>query len=62
LVEQIQGQCQGPIWLFCHPDLQDFYARLGFADAANLPFELCEKLVRYQRNKPMVALEWQPAP
>ncbi|WP_166359863.1 GNAT family N-acetyltransferase [Pseudomonas akapageensis] len=62
LIEHVQEQCASAIWLFCHPDLAQFYERLGFTAAANLPAQLCERLVRYQRNKAMLALEWQPAP
>jgi GNAT superfamily N-acetyltransferase len=45
-----------PVWLFCHPELQDFYAASGFAPAGALPQSLGEKLMRYGRNKPLVAL------
>ncbi|MCY1403248.1 hypothetical protein D9M71_184180 [compost metagenome] len=60
LIDHVQRQCGGVIWLFCHPELEGFYARSGFSVAADLPYELCEKLVRYQRSKPLVALEWVP--
>ncbi|MNF53684.1 hypothetical protein D3C84_350840 [compost metagenome] len=60
LIAHVQRQCGRAIWLFCHPDLEGFYARSGFSVAADLPYELCEKLVRYQRSKPLIALQWQP--
>ncbi|HEX8592311.1 MAG TPA: GNAT family N-acetyltransferase [Pseudomonas sp.] len=45
-----------PVWLFCHPDLQGFYEASGFTSAGPLPQSLGEKLMRYGRNKPLVAL------
>nr|WP_256675844.1 GNAT family N-acetyltransferase [Pseudomonas sp. R5(2019)] len=58
LVESAVRGCETPVWLFCHPDLCPFYRRLGFEPAGDtLPTLLCEKLVRYQRNKALVALE-----
>ncbi|UVJ45269.1 GNAT family N-acetyltransferase [Pseudomonas sp. LS1212] len=62
MIEQVQGQCEASIWLFCHPELFDFYHRLGFVEAGDLPGSLCERLVRYQRSKPLIALQWQRAP
>ena len=45
-----------PIWLFCHPDLLAFYQRLGFSPCHALPAELQQRLLRYQRSKPLIAL------
>ncbi|OCR23074.1 GNAT family acetyltransferase [Pseudomonas syringae] len=45
-----------PVWLFCHPDLQGFYEDSGFNPAGALPQSLGEKLMRYGRNKTLVAL------
>lgn len=45
-----------PIWLFCHPDLLAFYQRLGFSPCQTLPAELQQRLLRYQRSKPLIAL------
>lgn len=45
-----------PIWLFCDPQLAEFYARLGFIPAAHLPSVLDERLTRYQRTKSLIAL------
>ena len=56
LVRQALGQVDSPVWLFCHPDLLGFYQRLGFDTAVTLPAELAQRLARYQRSKPLVAL------
>ncbi|WP_341520978.1 GNAT family N-acetyltransferase [Pseudomonas sp. G.S.17] len=45
-----------PVWLFCHPDLLGFYEASGFTPAGALPQSLGEKLMRYGRNKTLVAL------
>ncbi|MFK0314216.1 GNAT family N-acetyltransferase [Pseudomonas sp. NPDC090233] len=46
----------GPTWLFCHPDLEAFYKRLGFTLACDLPEALASRLARYQRSKRLVAM------
>ena len=45
-----------PVWLFCHPDLVAFYERQGFDPCPSLPLELDQRLTRYRRNKPLIAL------
>ncbi|MNQ50764.1 Acetyltransferase (GNAT) family protein [compost metagenome] len=45
-----------PVWLFCHPDLREFYERNGFAAGPQLPYALAERLLRYSRSKPMIAM------
>lgn len=57
LVETALAQVDGPVWLFCHPDLMPFYQRLGFDLAQQLPEALASRLLRYQRNKRLVALQ-----
>ncbi|MDW2777881.1 MULTISPECIES: GNAT family N-acetyltransferase [unclassified Pseudomonas] len=57
LVEAALAQVDGPVWLFCHPDLTPFYQRLGFDLAQQLPEPLASRLQRYQRNKRLVALQ-----
>ncbi|MCE0864029.1 GNAT family N-acetyltransferase [Pseudomonas alloputida] len=57
LVEAALAQVGGPVWLFCHPDLMPFYQRLGFDLAQQLPEALASRLLRYQRNKRLVALQ-----
>lgn len=56
LVNRAVTACDGPVWLFCDPELQGFYEGLGFTLEAELPQALHERLVRYQRNKAMIAL------
>ncbi|MCI3944464.1 GNAT family N-acetyltransferase [Pseudomonas syringae] len=46
----------GPVWLFCHPDLLGFYQLAGFDTAQRLPQALGERLMRYSRSKPLIAL------
>ncbi|MBV4490415.1 GNAT family N-acetyltransferase [Pseudomonas oryzicola] len=58
LIEAALAQAGGPTWLFCHPDLAAFYQRLGFASAGHLPEALAGRLLRYQRSKRLVALQW----
>ncbi|WP_081430356.1 GNAT family N-acetyltransferase [Pseudomonas putida] len=43
-------------WLFCHPDLQGFYERLGFMVNEDLPQTLADRLARYRRSKPLLAM------
>jgi GNAT superfamily N-acetyltransferase len=45
-----------PVWLFCHPDLRGFYERNGFTANPLLPYALAERLARYNRSKPMIAM------
>lgn len=56
LIEAALADALSPTWLFCHPDLQPFYQRLGFAPASVLPVVLAERLTRYRRSKALVAL------
>lgn len=56
LIEQATCAKAGTVWLFCHPDLLAFYQPLGFEPAASMPLLLNERLARYQRSKPLVAL------
>ncbi|ARU89257.1 GNAT family N-acetyltransferase [Pseudomonas sp. M30-35] len=55
LIHSAIANCYGPIWLFCHPSLSDFYQALGFSSALQLPAPLNERLRRYQRSKPLIA-------
>ena len=45
-----------PVWLFCHPDLRGFYERRGFSVDPALPQAMAERLSRYARSKPMIAM------
>ncbi|MDE1169024.1 MAG: GNAT family N-acetyltransferase [Pseudomonas sp.] len=56
LIGQALAQQAGAVWLFCHPDLMSFYARSGFAETGRLPPPLADRLARYQRSKPLLAM------
>ncbi|QXI31625.1 GNAT family N-acetyltransferase [Pseudomonas vanderleydeniana] len=60
LVARALATLAGPTWLFCHPDLRDFYAKLGFKPAGQLPQALADRLARYSRSKPLIALGIEP--
>ncbi|NVZ26157.1 GNAT family N-acetyltransferase [Pseudomonas gingeri] len=60
LIARARRDAEGPVWLFCHPDLRDFYTRQGFSLATALPQPLAERLARYSRSKPLVALGIEP--
>lgn len=60
LVSHAIAAVDGPIWLFCDPQLQGFYEKLGFSLDVELPHALHERLVRYQRNKAMIAMGLTP--
>lgn len=56
LIEAALMGAQGPVWLFCHPDLLSFYQPLGFDEAKRLPAVLGERFMRYSRSKALLAL------
>lgn len=56
LLGQALARTPGTVWLFCHPDLADFYRRAGFMPTTDLPQPLAERLARYRRYKALVAL------
>lgn len=49
-----------PAWLFCHPDLRGFYERRGFYFDPQMPYAMVERLSRYARSKPMIAMGLEP--
>lgn len=55
IAEAVKGM-EGPVWLFCHPDLRGFYERRGFNFEPELPYAMAERLSRYARSKPMIAM------
>ena len=57
LVRQALQSVATPVWLFCHPQLAGFYARMGFVATGALPEPLQGRLQRYGRHKPLIALE-----
>lgn len=53
----IEAACGGRrTWLFCHPDLQGFYEGSGFTVTEDLPQTLADRLARYRRSKPLLAM------
>ncbi len=56
LLRHALAHTPGAVWLFCHPDLAGFYAGLGFTATPQLPAELAERLARYRRHKPLLAM------
>lgn len=61
LVDAALAECTTPVWLFCHPDLSDFYQRLGFTPTHDLPQVLTERLARYRRSKSLLTFFRQPS-
>ena len=59
LIRQAVAEVDGTVWLLCHPDLEGLYQRIGFSQDTVLPQSLSERLVRYKRNKPMIAMGLQ---
>jgi GNAT superfamily N-acetyltransferase len=59
LMAQALLPIKAPVWLFCHPDLRVFYERNGFTAGPLLPYPLAERLARYNRSKPMIAMGFQ---
>lgn len=56
LLERVRSELEGPIWLFCHPDLQRFYTARGYVLCEALPETLAGRLARYQQSKSLVAM------
>ena len=56
LLASVRQRYQGPVWLFCAPRLQGFYAACGFSRAEHLPAPLQQRLQRYQQHKPLCAM------
>ncbi|MBV4452272.1 MULTISPECIES: GNAT family N-acetyltransferase [Pseudomonas] len=60
LIGEAVANVDGTVWLLCHPDLESLYQRMGFSQDTVLPQSLSERLVRYRRNKPMIAMGFGP--
>lgn len=56
LIDAAVAQTGGKVWLFCHPELNDFYARLSFEPVSDLPEMLAGRFTRYARTKALIAL------
>lgn len=52
--------CQAPVWLLCHPELSAFYQANGFTPCSAAPAFVAERLARYQRHKPLIAMVRRP--
>ncbi|KQZ93317.1 GNAT family N-acetyltransferase [Pseudomonas sp. Root562] len=61
LISAAVKECELPVWLFCHPDLRGFYERCGFTFDPPMPYAMVERLSRYARSKPMIAMGLAPA-
>ncbi|MBC3374001.1 GNAT family N-acetyltransferase [Pseudomonas sp. SWRI92] len=61
LIREAVNGMDEPVWLFCHPDLRGFYERRGFRFNPELPYAMAERLSRYARSKPMIAMGLEPA-
>lgn len=57
LVHNAVASSAGPVWLFCKPELVEFYSRLGFSVANCLPATLADRLTRYRSSKTLIALQ-----
>ncbi|MNL40142.1 Acetyltransferase (GNAT) family protein [compost metagenome] len=60
LITAAVRDCKLPVWLFCHPDLRGFYERRGFTFDPPMPYAMVERLSRYARSKPMIAMGLEP--
>lgn len=60
LIAAAVADVEGTVWLLCHPELEGLYQRMGFTQETTLPQSLSERLVRYKRNKPMIAMGLEP--
>jgi len=60
LIAEAVKDLELPVWLFCHPDLRGFYERRGFAFDPQMPYAMVERLSRYARSKPMIAMGLKP--
>ncbi|TWC06558.1 MULTISPECIES: GNAT family N-acetyltransferase [unclassified Pseudomonas] len=60
LISEAVKAVEAPVWLFCHPELRGFYERHGFTFEPVLPYAMAERLSRYARSKPMIAMGLEP--
>ncbi|MFT6430054.1 MAG: GNAT superfamily N-acetyltransferase [Halopseudomonas sp.] len=56
LIDTARIGVAGPVWLFCNPQLQALYVKSGFEICSQLPERLADRLERYQRSKPLIAM------
>lgn len=60
LIGQAVHDVEEPVWLYCHPDLRGFYEDCGFNVDPTMPYAMVERLSRYARSKPMIAMGLTP--
>lgn len=56
LIREATAHAVGPVWLFCDPDLREFYQRAGFELEPVLPQAMAERFFRYSRSKSLIAM------
>ena len=56
LIGEAVAGIEGTVWLLCHPDLGTVVSEDRVQPGHGLPQSLSERLVRYKRNKPMIAM------
>lgn len=56
LLARAREEVKGPIWLFCHPDLECLYESAGYRRCSGLPAELASRLDRYRQTKMLIAM------
>ena len=55
-VRHATASVDGPVWLFCKPELEPFYQRLNFVRCTRMPAILMQRLERYRRTKQLIAM------
>lgn len=58
LVRHAISTVDGSVWLFCKPELEPFYQRLGFTACTRMPEILMQRLERYRRTKRLIAMQY----
>ncbi len=59
LLKHVQAvYSKSSIWLFCHPELTDFYQQADFQLTEELPESLKARLARYQQHKSLIAMQY----
>lgn len=56
LLNDACASVNGPVWLFCQPELVPLYRNHGFIPCPSLPESLASKLQRYQRRKELLPM------
>lgn len=60
LIEAATDEVEGKVWLFCDPEMEDFYRRVRFERMSlltqRLPEALAVRFTTYTRTKPLIAM------